>query len=55
MSLDVEVSFYWISFEFCRDYPEFYKQVYGLLQPSIFYLKNREQFFNLLDLFLGSL
>ncbi|EDO43971.1 predicted protein [Nematostella vectensis] len=36
------------------DYPEFYKKLYGLLQPGIFHAKYLSRFFHLLDLFLSS-
>jgi len=37
-----------------RDYPDFYKQLYALLDTSIFYVKHRVTFFPLLDQFLSS-
>eukprot|EP00045_Choanoeca_perplexa_P012500 m.136661 g.136661 ORF g.136661 m.136661 type:complete len:556 (+) comp16031_c0_seq1:28-1695(+) len=36
------------------DYPDFYKQLYALLDTSIFYVKHRVTFFPLLDQFLSS-
>lgn len=36
------------------DYPNFYKKVYSLLEPSIFHVKYRPRFLFLLDLFLSS-
>ncbi|XP_060105182.1 nucleolar complex protein 4 homolog [Heteronotia binoei] len=36
------------------EYPDFYKKLYSLLDPSIFYVKYRARFFRLLDLFLSS-
>ncbi|XP_077164485.1 nucleolar complex protein 4 homolog [Paroedura picta] len=36
------------------EYPDFYKKLYSLLDPSIFYVKYRARFFHLLDLFLSS-
>lgn len=39
---------------FCRDYPDFYKKLYNLLEPSIFHVKYRARFFHLANLFLSS-
>ncbi|MGH0169164.1 UNVERIFIED_CONTAM: hypothetical protein FKN15_056001 [Acipenser sinensis] len=36
------------------DYPDFYKKLYSLLEPSIFHVKYRARFFHLADLFLSS-
>lgn len=36
------------------DYPDFYKKLYNLLEPSIFHVKYRARFFNLSDIFLSS-
>ncbi|XP_048369624.1 nucleolar complex protein 4 homolog [Sphaerodactylus townsendi] len=36
------------------EYPDFYKKLYSLLDPSVFYVKYRARFFRLLDLFLSS-
>ncbi|XP_066545640.1 nucleolar complex protein 4 homolog [Amia ocellicauda] len=36
------------------DYPDFYKKLYNLLEPSIFHVKYRARFFHLADLFLSS-
>jgi len=36
------------------DYPDFYKKLYALLQPNIFYVKYRVKFFCLLNIFLNS-
>ncbi|XP_041078704.1 nucleolar complex protein 4 homolog [Polyodon spathula] len=36
------------------DYPDFYKKLYSLLDPSIFHVKYRARFFHLADLFLSS-
>ncbi|XP_072035045.1 nucleolar complex protein 4 homolog A-like [Amphiura filiformis] len=36
------------------EYPEFYKKLYGLLEPSTFHAKYRARFFHLTDLFLSS-
>ncbi|XP_060641650.2 nucleolar complex protein 4 homolog [Anolis sagrei] len=36
------------------EYPDFYKKLYSLLNPYIFYMKYRTRFFRLLDLFLSS-
>nr|XP_004668929.1 nucleolar complex protein 4 homolog [Jaculus jaculus] len=36
------------------EYPDFYKKLYGLLNPSIFHVKYRARFFHLADLFLSS-
>ncbi|XP_061822457.1 nucleolar complex protein 4 homolog [Nerophis lumbriciformis] len=36
------------------DYPDFYKKLYNLLEPSIFHVKYRARFFHLLDIFLTS-
>uniref|UniRef100_A0A6J0T7G3 Nucleolar complex protein 4 homolog n=1 Tax=Pogona vitticeps TaxID=103695 RepID=A0A6J0T7G3_9SAUR len=36
------------------EYPDFYKKLYSLLDPSIFHVKYRARFFRLLDLFLSS-
>lgn len=37
-----------------REYPDFYRKLYGLLDPSIFHVKYRARFFHLADLFLSS-
>ena len=37
-----------------RDYPRFFEKLYGLLQPSVFYVKYMQRFFALLDTFLRS-
>lgn len=37
-----------------REYPDFYKKLYGLLDASVFHVKYRSRFFHLLDLFLSS-
>ncbi|KAG7498188.1 nucleolar complex protein 4-like [Solea senegalensis] len=36
------------------DYPDFYKKLYNLLEPSIFHVKYRARFFYLANLFLSS-
>ncbi|XP_062038420.1 nucleolar complex protein 4 homolog isoform X1 [Lepus europaeus] len=36
------------------EYPDFYRKLYGLLEPSIFHVKYRARFFHLVDLFLSS-
>nr|XP_019937315.1 PREDICTED: nucleolar complex protein 4 homolog [Paralichthys olivaceus] len=36
------------------DYPDFYKKLYNLLEPSIFHVKYRARFFYLVNLFLSS-
>uniref|UniRef100_UPI0037E94450 nucleolar complex protein 4 homolog n=1 Tax=Semicossyphus pulcher TaxID=241346 RepID=UPI0037E94450 len=36
------------------DYPEFYKKLYNLLEPSVFHVKYRARFFHLANLFLSS-
>ncbi|XP_029024297.1 nucleolar complex protein 4 homolog [Betta splendens] len=36
------------------DYPDFYKKLYNLLEPSIFHVKYRARFFHLADIFLSS-
>ncbi|XP_003792929.1 nucleolar complex protein 4 homolog [Otolemur garnettii] len=36
------------------EYPDFYRKLYGLLEPSIFHVKYRARFFHLADLFLSS-
>ncbi|KFV63344.1 Nucleolar complex protein 4, partial [Dryobates pubescens] len=36
------------------EYPDFYKKLYNLLDPSIYHVKYRARFFHLLDLFLSS-
>ncbi|KAK2498300.1 hypothetical protein MC885_012105 [Smutsia gigantea] len=36
------------------EYPDFYRKLYGLLDPSIFHIKYRARFFHLADLFLSS-
>ncbi|KAL1253185.1 hypothetical protein QQF64_017878 [Cirrhinus molitorella] len=36
------------------DYPDFYKKLYSLLDPSIFHVKFRARFFYLMDIFLSS-
>ncbi|XP_078467841.1 nucleolar complex protein 4 homolog [Lampetra planeri] len=36
------------------EYPDFYKKLYSLLEPSIFHVKYRARFFHLADLFLSS-
>ncbi|XP_002163603.2 nucleolar complex protein 4 homolog B [Hydra vulgaris] len=36
------------------DYPDFYKKLYNLVDPGIFYTKYKSRFFHLLDLFLSS-
>ncbi|XP_046870824.1 nucleolar complex protein 4 homolog [Hypomesus transpacificus] len=36
------------------DYPDFYKKLYNLLDPSIFHVKYRARFFHLTNLFLSS-
>lgn len=38
----------------CRDYPDFYKKLYSLLEPSVFHVKYRARFFHLANLFLSS-
>ncbi|XP_036907733.1 nucleolar complex protein 4 homolog [Sturnira hondurensis] len=36
------------------EYPDFYRKLYGLMDPSIFHVKYRARFFHLVDLFLSS-
>ncbi|XP_041916173.1 nucleolar complex protein 4 homolog [Alosa sapidissima] len=36
------------------EYPDFYKKLYNLLEPSIFHVKYRARFFHLANLFLSS-
>ncbi|XP_019394536.1 PREDICTED: nucleolar complex protein 4 homolog [Crocodylus porosus] len=36
------------------EYPDFYKKLYSLLDPSIYHVKYRARFFRLMDLFLSS-
>uniref|UniRef100_A0A8C9Y6W0 Nucleolar complex associated 4 homolog n=1 Tax=Sander lucioperca TaxID=283035 RepID=A0A8C9Y6W0_SANLU len=36
------------------DYPDFYKKLYNLLEPSVFHVKYRARFFHLANLFLSS-
>ncbi|MEQ2269749.1 Nucleolar complex protein 4 [Xenotaenia resolanae] len=36
------------------DYPDFYKKLYNLLEPSVFHVKYRARFFHLANLFLRS-
>uniref|UniRef100_A0A8C9WA25 Nucleolar complex associated 4 homolog n=1 Tax=Scleropages formosus TaxID=113540 RepID=A0A8C9WA25_SCLFO len=36
------------------DYPDFYKKLYNLLDPSVFHVKYRARFFHLANLFLSS-
>ncbi|KAM5193521.1 nucleolar complex protein 4 homolog [Mantella aurantiaca] len=36
------------------EYPDFYKKLYSLLDPSVFHLKYRARFFHLANLFLSS-
>ncbi|XP_056677921.1 nucleolar complex protein 4 homolog [Monodelphis domestica] len=36
------------------EYPEFYRKLYSLLDPSVFHVKYRARFFHLADLFLSS-
>ncbi|XP_027627207.1 nucleolar complex protein 4 homolog isoform X4 [Tupaia chinensis] len=36
------------------EYPDFYRKLYGLLDPSVFHVKYRARFFHLVDLFLSS-
>ncbi|NXU50499.1 NOC4L protein, partial [Turnix velox] len=36
------------------EYPDFYKKLYGLLDPSIYHVRYRARFFHLADLFLSS-
>ncbi|XP_045119278.1 nucleolar complex protein 4 homolog [Portunus trituberculatus] len=36
------------------DYPEFYRKLYALLEPTVFHVKYRARFFMLCDLFLSS-
>ncbi|XP_026052225.1 nucleolar complex protein 4 homolog isoform X1 [Carassius auratus] len=36
------------------DYPDFYKKLYSLLDPSIFHVKYRARFFHLMNIFLSS-
>ncbi|XP_053784417.1 nucleolar complex protein 4 homolog [Desmodus rotundus] len=36
------------------EYPDFYRKLYGLMDPSIFHVKYRARFFHLADLFLSS-
>ena len=38
----------------CRDYPDFYANLYRLFQPNIFYVKYRAKFLKLATLFLTS-
>ncbi|CAI9567867.1 unnamed protein product [Staurois parvus] len=38
----------------CREYPDFYKKLYSLLEPSVFHAKYRARFFHLANLFLSS-
>jgi U3 small nucleolar RNA-associated protein 19 len=37
-----------------RDYPDFYKRLYGLLDANVLHVKYRARFFRLLDTFLAS-
>lgn len=37
-----------------REYPDFYRKLYSLLDPSVFHVKYRARFFHLADLFLSS-
>ncbi|KAJ8260693.1 hypothetical protein COCON_G00164160 [Conger conger] len=36
------------------DYPDFYKKLYSLLEPSVFHVKYRARFFHLANIFLSS-
>ena len=36
------------------EYPDFYKKLYALLEPSVLFVKYRPRFFYLLDLFMTS-
>ncbi|XP_004385070.1 nucleolar complex protein 4 homolog [Trichechus manatus latirostris] len=36
------------------EYPDFYRKLYSLLEPSVFHVKYRARFFHLADLFLSS-
>ncbi|XP_039327816.1 nucleolar complex protein 4 homolog isoform X1 [Saimiri boliviensis] len=36
------------------EYPDFYRKLYGLLDPSVFHVKYRARFFRLADVFLSS-
>ncbi|GAA6097477.1 nucleolar complex protein 4 homolog [Tachysurus ichikawai] len=36
------------------DYPDFYKKLYNLLEPSVFHVKYRARFFHLTNIFLSS-
>ncbi|XP_007565979.1 nucleolar complex protein 4 homolog [Poecilia formosa] len=36
------------------DYPDFYKKLYNLLEPSVFHVKYKARFFHLANLFLSS-
>uniref|UniRef100_A0A672ZP04 CCAAT-binding factor domain-containing protein n=1 Tax=Sphaeramia orbicularis TaxID=375764 RepID=A0A672ZP04_9TELE len=36
------------------DYPDFYKKLYNLLEPSVFHVKYRARFFHLANIFLSS-
>ncbi|XP_074547211.1 nucleolar complex protein 4 homolog isoform X2 [Halichoeres trimaculatus] len=36
------------------DYPDFYRKLYNLLEPSVFHVKYRARFFHLANLFLSS-
>uniref|UniRef100_A0A8C8DKF9 Nucleolar complex associated 4 homolog n=1 Tax=Oryzias sinensis TaxID=183150 RepID=A0A8C8DKF9_9TELE len=36
------------------DYPDFYKKLYNLLEPTVFHVKYRARFFHLANLFLSS-
>lgn len=38
----------------CRDYPDFYKKLYSLLDRNLLHMKYRSRFFRLLELFLSS-
>lgn len=37
-----------------RDFPNFYRKLYNLLEPSVLHAKYRARFFHLADLFLSS-
>ena len=37
-----------------RDYPDFYKKLYALFDHEIFYVKYRDRFFHLANIFLHS-
>uniref|UniRef100_A0A3B4ZM38 Nucleolar complex associated 4 homolog n=1 Tax=Stegastes partitus TaxID=144197 RepID=A0A3B4ZM38_9TELE len=37
-----------------NDYPDFYKKLYNLLEPSVFHVKYRARFFHLANVFLSS-